>query len=232
LITTVLLMVLGFAFFFNYSPVSAAETQDAIDTKTSRMPIDPTIQAKLRSSDSPVIITDKKELEKIAAEQGMEKVPKRIEFEYQSINSPELSSTASPNNTIISPKAAAASGYKITTVDDGFGWYNSSTDLYKMFTIDGPDSFKISESTKKSSTYDGSFGAGISAIEAKVGFSIGVEHTVSWSSTTTIKSGQTCQFKLYTTYHKVWYSVNTDMQCLGTGYAYDPVGTYIQKTFY
>lgn len=208
------------------------------DEKSIRVPIDPSIQAKLQNEGGTFSITDKEQLKRIAKEEGLEKVPVKIEYEYKPINSGAEKSSI-PALSDSGANLLLLHNYWVDASDEGSGWYNPTADLYKEFYVDGPDNFVISENTTKTSTYNGEFGAGIAKINAKVGFTIGSSHTITWSSTTTILAGQHIQFQLYTTYHKVWYAVydgpEGDKQlslCSGTGYAYDPNGQYIKKTFY
>lgn len=214
--------------FANLSSLS----NESEDTKTDKVPISPEIQSQLLSgsikgSNVTVAITDESELKKIATEQELEKVPSKIEYEYEPAEIDSKLIIESPDQ-IVSPSRKGQICY---TKDFGSGFYNASDDLYKRFTVDGPDTFEINRTIKKKSTYSGSFGASVSTIEASVGFSFGVSESVTFKSTTPIPSHQRAVINLYTTYHKVLYAVDTGSVCQ-IGYAYRPNGTFIQKTFY
>lgn len=89
-------LFLASIFCFSVVPTSFASTDlsncKAIDTKiesedtmTNKIPISLEVQTQLQSSEGgglSVTISDKSELEKIAAEQGLEEIPLRIEYEY------------------------------------------------------------------------------------------------------------------------------------------------------
>ncbi|MNW46110.1 hypothetical protein D3C74_233900 [compost metagenome] len=206
-------------------PLEKVISNSDLDTKKEQVPFDLSIQKKLVGSEK-VSITDKSQLERIALEEGLEKVPVRIEYEYTPLN-------VQKNLSIIPDQFVTASEtvLSITTWDQGHGFYNSSSDLYKEFYVNGPDTFVIEETAKKYSNWTGSFGFSKAPIEAKIGFTIGKESTMRWESTTPITASQNIHFQLYTTYHKVSYSINTNLQSYG-GIAYDPTGVFIKKTFY
>ncbi|MBT2289540.1 hypothetical protein J7E73_10420 [Paenibacillus albidus] len=225
------LVVLGLCFSItSVAAASPSVTDKQADVSAAdnlkQVPIPLDIQSRLQNGDShTVVITDKAELEQIAREEGSEKVPVKVEYEYMPI--------AVENQSRTVPLVSALDGtfLSVTTWDRGSGWYDATNHLYKEYYINGPDNFKISESTKKTSTYTGNFGISKGIIEAAVGFTIGTERTVTWESTTPILSGQSCKFQLYTTHHKVDYSVNTTTSST-PGSALDPNGTYVKKTFY
>lgn len=217
------------------SPALDAKTQELIastpDSAPSRIPaeLQEAIDAGKKTT---VVITDAAELKQIAHDQGMKEVPAKIEYDYTPL--PQSNSNTF-NPLVLSP--AVTSGYWAKTQDYGSGWYDSSQ-VYNEFIIDGPDTFVYSESVKRTSTWNGSFGMNVSALSGQIGFSSGVERTVTFTSNTPVKANQQLDAKLFVTYHKVWYSVyngplydDTQSICCGAGYALDPNGTYIQKTF-
>lgn len=87
--------------------------------------------------------------------------------------------------------------YWARTWDGGMNW--TPSDLYRSLTVDGPSTnFTITETKKKSSTYNGSFGMSVSALEAKVGFQFGEEEVIEWTDSVTIPANQRMTFNLYT----------------------------------
>lgn len=220
-----------FALCFSVASTSFANTSslsdDAEDIKMDEIPISLEVQSQLltkssKAGNQSVTITDESELERIANERGLEEIPTKIEYEY---NPEETDST--PIEDIVSPYAVG----QICYVNDmGPGFYNKGSDLYKRFTIDGPDTFVIEETVKKYSSFSGTLGASKSAVEASIGFKIGAESSITFRSTTPIASNQRGTFNLYTTYQKVMYAVDNGSQCR-IGYAYRPNGTFIEKIF-
>ncbi|AWE06041.1 hypothetical protein DCE79_11255 [Lysinibacillus sp. 2017] len=193
------------------------------DTMTSKVPTSLEMQTQLQFSEgASVNITDKSELEKIAVEQGLEKVPIRIEYEYI----PSETDFSKPDQ-VVTPYAKG----DICYVNDlGSGWYNENYP-YKTFFIDGPDKFEYSETKKFKSSYDGSFGASKAGLEAKIGFKLEEDYSVQFKSNTPIAANESINFELFTTHHKVRYAVDTGPTC-NFGHAYKPNGTYIKKTVY
>ncbi|MGO4789091.1 hypothetical protein AB4124_16875 [Paenibacillus sp. 2KB_20] len=110
----------------------------------------------------------------------------------------------------------------------------------KEFVIDGPDTFVISESTKKITTVFNSLGVSYSAINAATNFTIGKEELVTFTSNTPVKAGERLHAQCYTTYHKKTFDVydetssggGTTGTYVGSGEAVRPTGTFIKKTFY
>ncbi|AJS59184.1 hypothetical protein [Paenibacillus sp. IHBB 10380] len=196
-----------------------------------RVPIPSSIQSNLKDTGSTYSITDEAQLKQIAEDEGLDEVPLRIEYEYIP-NTPVPS--LFPITDSLSPLAASV--YWVKTNDLGHGHYSSAT-LFRDYVIDGPDTFKQTVSQEVSGSYDGSFGANISIISAAVKFTIGRKDTSTWESNTPVPAKQRLHAELYTTYHKVWYSVYYGIQgnpaspCYGTGYAMDPSGAFIKKTF-
>ncbi|RUT38705.1 hypothetical protein EJP82_26700 [Paenibacillus anaericanus] len=220
-----LLTLLSFVMCFSVVSVSSASSNgvEAEDSKTSRIPISLELQKKMQSGNNVIIISNREELEQIAIEEGLEEVPVRIEYEYV-----PYSETQSEPPNWVSPLADDTT---VTSWSEGHGHYDPNKDLFTGFIIDGPDDFLIEETTKKTSTYSGSFGASKGIIEASVGFTIGKERTMRWASQTLIPRGETIKFELFTTYHKVNYAVITPQKSY-RGIAYDPTGVYIKKTAY
>jgi hypothetical protein len=176
-----------------------------------------------------IVITDQKELEKIAKKEGMTKTPSRIEYEYVQNDSESIANSQNDDDFNIQWHEY----YEVKNVKDyGHGWYNSSSDLYRRFTVDGPDTFVISKTEKFTTTASANFGASNSVISAGVNFSIGTEESVTFTSNTPVKSGETLLAELFTTYHKKSYQVYKNGTYQGSGWAYRATGTYIKKTFY
>lgn len=201
--------------------VSKFENEDGY----KKIPISLDVQTQLQSSEggsSSVIITDKTELDEIAAAEGLKEVPIRIEYEYI------------PSETDFSLSDQAVTPYAVGDIcyvnDLGSGWYNENYP-YKTFFIDGPDTFKISETKSFKSTFDGTFGASKAGIEAKIGFKLETDYSVTFASNTPIAANESINFELFTTHHKVKYAVDTGPTC-NFGHAYKPNGTYIKKTVY
>lgn len=157
-----------------------------------------TQQSIMNDGKGTILITDKEKLKEIAAQEGLDTVPDRIEYEYVQFDSNDQAIDQSPS------LLAANNVYWLTAEDKGSGHYSSS-DLYKEFYVDGPDNFTISESVKKSSYIEGQLGIDIKVLEAKIGFKIGVERDVKWESKTNIAANEKIRFRLFTTYHKVNY---------------------------
>lgn len=227
-------LFLASIFCFSVVPTSFASTSssdckldgmkiESEDTMTSKVPSSLEMQTQLQSPEgASVTITDKSELEKIAVEQGLEEVPVRIEYEYI----PSETDFSKPDQ-VVTPYAKG----DICYVNDlGSGWYNENYP-YKTFMIDGPDTFKISETKSFKSTFDGTFGASKAGLEAKIGFKLEQDYTVNFTSNTPVASNEKVYFELFTTHHKVQYAVDTGPTC-NFGHAYKPNGTYIKKTIY
>jgi hypothetical protein len=204
----------------------AKETVETDSTKKEQKIFEKLL--KKESKENKIVITDQKELEKIAKKEGMIKTPVRIEYEYV-----ENESETSDGDESGEFNIQWHDTYEVKNVKDyGHGWYNSSDDLYRRFTVDGPDTFVISKTEKYTTYASANFGASNSVISAGVNFSIGTEESVTFTSNTPVDRGETLVAELFTTYHKKSYQVYKNGSYQGSGWAYRATGTYIKKTFY
>ncbi|MFZ4195900.1 hypothetical protein ACOZB4_17955 [Paenibacillus sp. NPDC058898] len=219
--------------FMLVTPLSAfAQTSDLPESDLNSLPKE--LAAALELGNNTVVISDKEQIEKLSLEDRSlyqeGKLPIRIEYEYVAM--PDIENENNP----ISPLALRV----INVRDQGHGWYDPSSDMYKEFVIDGPDTFVISESTKKITTVFNSLGVSYSAINAATNFTIGKEELVTFTSNTPVKAGERLHAQCYTTYHKKTFDVydetssggGTTGTYVGSGEAVRPTGTFIKKTFY
>ncbi|OPA76606.1 hypothetical protein BVG16_15595 [Paenibacillus selenitireducens] len=218
-------------------PVNAfAQDVSNVDEKDQRIPIHTT--KSLNGDSNKITITDPAEIKKIALKENLEyngKLPKRIEYEY----------IPNPNTEITQeiPESPSALGailwYDIMNIKDfGSGFYNASSDLYREFYIDGPDTFVIDKTEQKSNSVTGTFGASASLLSSSLGFNISSTESIRYQSNTPIAAGEHMHIQIYTTYHKKSYQVygmdNSvgGMVYLGEGFGYKADGAYIKKTLY
>jgi len=224
---TSMILLLVCSLFVSVVSADADNISQPKNSKPYRVPFELLNQQSMSNEKGAVTITitDPQKLKEIALEEGLNEVPKSVEYEYF----PNENS----NKDIYS---LLANEYWLTTEDRGRGHYSSS-DMYKEFYVYGPDTFKISEDTEVYSKKDGSLNVELYILSGAVGFEIGRRDTSRWESVTTIAKNEKIRFQLYTTHHKVdyweWFGPKynkKNSKCTAAGSAYNPDGVLIKKT--
>ncbi|MCM3294189.1 hypothetical protein M3661_29260 [Paenibacillus sp. MER 180] len=226
---TSMILLLICSLFVSAVSADADNIPQPINKKPNRVPFELLNQSLSETGNATITITDPQKLKEIAVQDGLQEVPKKVEYEYVPIKDKDQNSNQF---------TTLADVYFLTSQDKGRGHYSSS-DMYKEFYVYGPDNFTISESTKKHTYFDGEIKLDVSVLEAKVGIKIGTERDVRWSSTTEIKKGEKIRFQLYTTWRQInyweWFGPNgntSKSKCTGYGTVYDPDGQLIKKVYF
>lgn len=178
------------------------------------------------------IIEDENIINKISAiDESIPKGEKVVRIEYVYIPSPEEKTTDTTVTPAVLPSA------EIRNIKSyGHGWYNKDDDLIHRYAVDGPDTFKVSETAKYKATCTTKVSGEAKVVSASIGFEIGGEYQVGWESNTPVPAGQRLIANVYRTYLKKSYEYWTkpflgNWKKSHNGWAYKPTGTFIQKTF-
>lgn len=156
-------------------------------------------------------------------------LPNTIELTYIPSNNIEQASDATPR---------LFESYEVRNkVDQGDGWYSSSSHQIYEFYVDGPDTFVIDETKKYSASTTCGVSAAMDVIEASVGFTIGEEHELHIQSNTPVASGQRLHVEIFRTHHRVNFDlyqkpVGGSWSKYGSYYALKPNGVFIKKEFW